>query len=226
MARSRRRMMRTKRERTDWVYRSDMYGLRDGGNVGGQSLDGTYDWDVRSLTSGQATAQVLWLVDAADRELSLAAVADATATLQSRAAKPEQKRTQVRAVEGVIYFEPTTWAVGNLMAIGVRIAAFEQDINTGQAVVDGSYTMWRRAGANGPERMAASIYANDRQLNMYERRMWKAFASNNEALMVMKIRARLRWSLPSHHGLALWLEGENTGVNVRYQTWLRTLVVR
>lgn len=227
MARSRRRAVsRRPRRKTDWVYRSNMYGL-GGGATPLQQVDiqGTYEWSVRGLTAGYGTSQVLWLVDAQDREWSIApySATGVAATMQSKAAKPAARRTKCLFVEGHIYFEPTTWAVGNLMAVGARIVAMEQDILTGFAVLDADYTMWNN-GMAGPGRGAAAIYANDRQLNMWEKRMYKAFTSNNEALMVMHIRARLNWALQPHHGLGILLEAESTSVNLRYQTWLRTLV--
>jgi len=221
MSRSRRRgRSPVLRKHTDWVYRANVPGLTVAPLNIGDNL-GTYDFSVRGLTTGVANAQALWLVDAADKEQSVYRSAPGAAGIQSMAAKPEGPRTKVLAVEGIIYFEPSTWAAGNLMAMGVRIMAIEQDIVTSVALVDSDMTMWNTTSAGFQD--AASRYANDKQLNMYEQRMFKSFGDNG-SIMVMRIRARINWTLQSRHGLALWLEGESTSVNVRYQTWLRTLV--
>lgn len=220
----RRRKVSGRRTPTDWVYRSNAYASNDGAPWTYDQL-GTYEHSVRSLTSGHPTAQALWLVDSSNHYHTISFVNATVMGAQNGAARPEGKRTKVLAVEGLLYLEPTTWAVGNLMAMGVRIAALEQDINTGLASVDPDMTMWANA-LQGPGRASASVYANDRQLTMYERRQFKAFTSNSEALMVMHIRARINWTLQAHHGLALWLEAESTSVNMRYQTWFRTLVQR
>lgn len=209
------------RRKMDWVYRSNLRGLSTAPWTGTDSL-GTYEFQVRSLTTGIAGATALWLVDAKNREMSGALTNSNQAQLQPSASRPEPSRTRVHMVEGIIYIEPSTWAVGNLMAMGVRICALEQDINTGLASVDPDMTMWLNAAA-GMQQSAAAIYANDKQLCMYEQRAFKSFGDNG-SIMVMRIRARLNWTLQAQHGLALWLEGESTSVNVRYQTWLRTLV--
>lgn len=222
MARSRRRSVPRGTRGTDWVYRSNLRGLTSAPFNAVDSL-GTYEFQVRSLTSGFATAQALWLVDAADRENSVAVTSTTQAALQSKAAKPEGPRTRVLEVEGHIYIEPSTWAAGNLMAVGIRICALEQDIVTGLASVDPDMTMWLNTGVGYAG--AAAVYANDRQLNMHEQRAYKGF-SDNQTFMVVHVRAKTPWTLQSHHGLALWLEAESTSVNVRYQTWLRTRVMR
>lgn len=221
MARARRARQR---RRTDWVYRPNARLLGGGGSpLDGADTSGTYEAQVRSLTTGITSAHVLWLVDAADRDTSVYVTSNTRVSGLQKSAKPEGKRTRVRFVEGHIYFEPQTWAVGNIMAMGVRICALEQDYLTGNASVDPDMTMWLGTGSTlGAS--AASFYANDKQLCMYEQRMYKAFSANDQSIMVMRIRARLNWALQAHHGLALWMEGETTGVNVRYQTWLRTLV--
>lgn len=209
------------RRKRDWVYRPNVRGLATAPFSGTDSL-GTYEFQVRSLTTGAAGAQILWLVDAQNRDLQTSLTGVGAANFLPGSARPAPSRRKVLAVEGIIYVEPSTWAAGNLMAMGVRIGAYEQDINTGLASVDPDMTMWL-GPAGGLGQGAAAIYANDRQLCMYEQRAFKSFGDNG-SIMVMRIRTRLNWSLQPQHGLGLWWEGESTAVNIRYQTWLRTLV--
>lgn len=217
MARSRRRSS-AKTARKDWVYRPNLFAIAAPYNA--IDAAGTYDIAVRGLTTGFATAQCLWLLDSANRRKTAPMMlSTAGGGIMAGSAMPEGKRTRVHAVEGMIYVEPSTWAVGNLMALGLRIGAYEQDPTSGLASVDADYTMWS-AAINATK---TSYYANDRGYNQWETRAFKSFGDNG-SIMIVRIRARLKYSLNAGYGLGLWVEGESTGVNVRYQTWLRTLV--
>lgn len=216
MARGRRRGAVVRKHR-DWVYRPNSVASAAPLN----SVDGlgTYEFAVRSLTTGQASAQVLWLVDAEDRDTMIARTSSAASGFLSAAAKPSTARRKTLMVEGQMYFEPSTWALGNVLAVGMRIIVCEQDVLTGLGSLDADYTMWNPTTVG----QQAAFFANDRQLNLAERRMWWGFSDNGQ-VMQARFRLRVPWTLQPHHGLGLYLESPTTSVNLRYQTWLRTLV--
>lgn len=189
----------------------------------GADVLGTYEFSVRALNSGFTNAQSLVLVDSADRQVPvMSGSAVNTLTPSPPGGWRAQRGVICAMVDGHIYVEPSTWAIGNIMAIGVSIGAFEQDM-TGVATVDSLYTMWNNATPAAP----AAHWSNDNQrTNLWSRRQYKGFSSNDATIMVVPVRARLRVRLREWEALMVWLELESTSVNVRYQTWLRTLVLR
>lgn len=218
MARSRKARSRAVRVRPDWVYRANL--TTGASPLNASDVLGTYDFGVKAISTGASNAQVLWLYDSRNRMGSnVLRQSSTTFGYLAGSARAEGTRPKVHAVEGLIYVEPSTWAAGNLMAMGFRIGAYEQDPYTGLASLDPDYTMWNTS-ATQPQ---AAFYANDRSFNMWESRNFKSFGDNG-SIMVVRVRARLNWSLSANFGLGLYVEGELTSVNCRYQCWLRTLV--
>ncbi|WP_165962521.1 hypothetical protein, partial [Arthrobacter terricola] len=201
----------------DWVYRGSSVGLA--APLGIADSLGTYDFAVRTLSSGPVNAQGLWLYDSANREVNISRTSAAAGGILDGASRPHVAGDQIVMVEGQLYMEPSTWAVGNVLALGVRIGEFEQDLLTGLPSVDADYSMWNPAVVAQTE----AAFANDHRNNRWERRYWMGF-DTNDALQVVTIRARINMRLRGTAGLALWLEAASTSVNLRYQTWFRTLV--
>lgn len=218
MAKAKKRKMRSvprgTRPRPDWVYRND---ARAVAGLGGSDDLGTYSVVVKALTSGVVNALGMVLYDSANR-MQANVPAGAGQGYLSRAARAEGRKPHIRAVEGLVYLEPTAWALGNLIAYGSRILIAEQDIDTGVPVLDAEYSMW----ANGLV-TSASLWANQGRQNVQEKRLFYGF-SDNQAFTV----ARYSWTglraLEPHEALFLYMELETTSVNVRFQPFLRTLV--
>lgn len=123
--------------------------------------------------------------------------------------------------EGIVYVEPTTWALGSLIAWGFRIGIFEQDPMSGAIGLDPSYSMWATGPGSGDPNPAT--WANQGRTNIHERRIHYGF-SDNATFTVQKFRVPIGRRLQDHECLAVYFEGENTSVDIRTQWWLRTLV--
>lgn len=204
----------------DWVYRSNQYTNTTPATI--SDTLGTYDANVRTLTTGVATANTLVLVESQNRILHVTAgPAVNQMSIGGGQARPDDKGRKCLRVQGHIYIEPSTWAIGNIMAIGVRIGAFEQDL-TGVASVDALYTMWN----NNTPSVPAAYWSNQGRTTLWSRRFYKGFSANDQTIMVVQVNAKINCRLNPHEALMLWLEGESTSVNMRYQTWLRTWVSR
>jgi len=223
----RRAMTRRKRRGADWVYRQGYNLIGTRGTGLGADLIGTYDPSVTTVSTGQANAQSRILYDANDyfADLTRGGVGSAgtlaSQAVATRAGRSEGRKPCMRAVEGYIYCEPSTWAIGNVMALGVRLGVFEQDIGSGVITIDSAYSMWAYTATlqdPGP-----AHWANSSRMNCKEWRIWNAF-SQNSPLVVMRIRWRGRKFLNANECFALYLEAPTTSINVRTQYWLRTLV--
>lgn len=226
MARSRRRapMRTTRRAPRDWVYRSNAALLGVGTNANDQL--GTYQELVMGHSTGVAQAQSHILYDSHDymAELTRGGVGtgntiNAQGVLR-REARAEGRKPCIHAVEGVIYVEPTVWAIGNLIALGARLGVFEQD-TSGVFLLDASYSMWTDQVLVLAEHV--SKFANNRRNNAWERR-WFMGWSDTRPFMVVKIRWRGRRYLESNECFGLFTELQSTSVNTRMQYWMRTLV--
>lgn len=221
MARSRRRPLkrlgRKRGPKADWVYRSEFYDTN-----GVNDFLATYSSGIRVLNTGAAAANGLVLYDSKAHLRARMAGPAGPATVRGGAAasRSEGAKPKMLRVQGQLYVEPQTWTLGNLMAIGVRIAAMEQDAPTGQVIISADYSMWA-AGGN----TILADWANARRLNLWENRYYRGFASDAQAFMVHSFNVALRVRLDAHEALILYLEGEGTSVNMRYQVFCRTLVV-
>lgn len=202
--------------RFDWVYRSD---IRAAAAQPGSDRLGTYDGQIKSFSSGQANASSVVLYDSSMKMSGGTMAPGPGVGFYNRAGRAEGRKAQVKAVEGIVYLEPTMWALGNLIACGLRIAILEQDLVGGQGLVDAEYSMWTNGLQTQP-----STWANQGRQNMWERRIHYGFAADAPAFVV----ARVRWTglrrLEPHEALYMYIELESTSVNVRSQWWLRSLV--
>lgn len=226
MARSRRRMpARKARRRADWVYRGN--GRQIGIGVSGFDDLGTYDGNIHTITSGVANAQSKILYDSQNYFAMLGRGGVGTASNVStipqigRVARAEGRKPVIRAVQGTIYMEATAWAIGNLIAAGFRMGAFEQDL-TGVLSLDSGYSMWDNEGVQ-PFTYVGN-YANNGRGNAWERRYHHFFTSTTPSALVISVNWKGRRVLQPNECWAIYCELESTSVNARAQWWLRTLV--
>lgn len=204
---------RRSRRPSDWVYRSNGYA------VNGFVADnlGTYEPTVFPVASGVGESRARILYDSSNY-LTETARGGAGPVQLGREARAEGRRTKVVEVDGILYVEPSTWAVGNLIALGWRIGVFDQDVSSGFISLDANYSMWESGGA-----YAAAQWANATRQNLAERRIHFGF-SDNQQFFTARIRWRGRRLLAENECLALYLELESTSVNTRMQCWCRTRV--
>lgn len=210
---------RSRRRKADWVYRPD---LRASDDLLDGDTWGSYEHTVKAQTSGVTNARSHILYDSVNRLASLTLGAGNGNAFVPRAARAEGRKPTILAVEGIVYVEPSTWAIGNLIAMGLRIGIFDQDPIDGAMIVEPDYTLWI-AGLPTAGNTAA-IWANQGRRNLWERRVHHGF-SDNQTFIVVRVRWRGRRRLEPHEALVLYTELEPTSVNVRTQSWLRTLVI-
>lgn len=211
-------MTRSKpREKADWVYRPDARAT--GGSAEADTL-GTYEPIIKTLASGIESVQVPVLYDSRDHMTSTIRGSITTSADLATSARAEGRRAKILGYEGIMYVEPTQWAIGNLIALGVRVKKCTQDTLTGLAVVDPAESMWQ---FDVPSQQGPWTFANGYPFFVEERRVHYGF-SDNQVFTVLRFRRKCRVSLAPNEMFAMWLELEPTSVNVRIQLWMRTLV--
>jgi len=203
---------RTFTRKADWVYRPDAF-------VEGGDPDelGTYDSSLRTVVSGQAGRAAFCLYDS--QNVQLQRMTSVAANYLRKTGRAEGRAPLMLRVQGHMYLEPTIWAVGNIIAQGFRILIEEQDPVTGLMIQNSSYSMWAGVAGSHP-----AMFANEKNY-MYDARIYKVFNLNSDSHRDWRIDVRMRRRLQPHQALWLYTEGESTGVNVRLQMYLRTLVV-
>lgn len=213
-----------RKKRADWVYRPN---IQRGDFSGGESdALGTYEGSILNHTAGIAAAQSHVLYDSHNYfgegpRGGLPTGAGGTQPQLTRAARAEGRRATILAVEGFVYVEPQTWVLGNLIAMGFRLGAFEQDL-TGVFSLDPAYSMWLDNPGSPFEQVAH--WANYRRSNQWERRVHYGFSPDGPNLVQIPIRWKGRVSLGAKECFGLYTELESTSVATRCQYWLRTLV--
>lgn len=224
MARSRRRRTPTRRKarKADWVYRHHVIDSNNNPAVFDQL--GTYEPGIVSHATGVDQAQSHILYDSQNYIAHVAAGGVIAPTglphLQGQA-RAEGRKPLILAVEGIVYWEPSMWALGNLMAIGMRMGVFEQDQRLGVFSLDVGYSMW--LNATGAQQQRVGAWANNGRNNAWERRIHYGF-SDNQAFVVVRVNWRGRRRLEPNECFGLYTELEGTSVGTRTQYWLRTLV--
>lgn len=211
-----------KRLRADWVYRSNAQSAEDQDEIA--DVLGTYEPLIFTHSTGVGNSLAHILYDSqqwgALQGGGGVALGGWTRAI-NRAARAEGRKATILAVEGIIYWEPSVWALGNLMAIGVRLGCFEQDPGTGNILLDAAYSMWTNEVGGSSSR--PSGWANPGRGNTWERRYHVGF-SETVPFFVSRIAWRGRRVLQPNECFAVYTELENTSVNTRTQMWLRTLV--
>lgn len=227
MARSRRRPTRRRRVRTDWVYRGNTWTLAEPQVQVGTA--GTYNdlaGGVKTQVIGIGNAQSLVLLDSSDFYAELAMQGNISAAagnpvMQTGEARAEKRRQVVRAVEGLIHVEPATWAIGNNMYWCFRLGIWEQ---TEREVfsLDPNYSAWTDTSV-AFNNVSVGHYANMKRTNLKEWRIMEVFNSNL-SFWNIRVRWRGRRVLEPHECFGIYSEGGAGSVNIRYHTYLRTLV--
>lgn len=226
MAKSRRRMTRSprKRERADWVYRDNVYQA-----AGPFDLLGTYTPRGTTIAAGRigAAGKILY-----DSKSYINTTTQGTVGLPlpvSGASRAEGSKAKILAVEGMIFFTPSTWALGSTLLAGFRIGIFEQSPISGNIQVDAQYAMWSEDldVSSNP-----AIWAN--RPFSWERRVFKRFTVGNEQVAWgLPVSFRTKRTLAPSQCFALYVEGADasqgltgaSSVTFVIQPWLRTLVV-
>lgn len=228
----RRRGFRTMRG--DWVYRGDttaVYALTPSTTQLTPALNvprGTYSPTITTITAGPETSNVFMLYDSQSRMRHQASTFFTAANTFGYAdlhgaARAEGREPLILAVEGMIYFEPTVWALGNLMAIGIRPIVLEQDPADGGVLLSPTYSMWDDGTVLQAPIGNCADWANDKMW-LLDRRIHHGF-SDNQTFITPHFRWKGRRRLKPNQCLALYVELEGTSVNVRMQPWLRTFVI-
>lgn len=231
MARSRRRFStprsrKSRPVRADWVYRSNSLAQAPG-NPYADSL-GTYSPATITQATGINNALSHVLYDSqnyfGDQAVGgvLAAVGSPYRTLP-RAARAAGKRATILRTVGIVNIITSDWSLGNVAALGMRIGAFEQAM-TGVFSIDPDYSMW----VDGPTVPVTMVteWADFRRTNRWERRILRPF--NNSVLSPIwqiPVNWKGRATLDPKDCWGMYTEAESTGVTLRLQFWLRSLVV-
>lgn len=218
-------MARSARRRSgpaaDWVYRANRWALDDP-TVEETPLSGTYGPAI-GLSSGPAglTGQVLYDSDDVMRYSSVD-VGGRYFNVDAAARTPgTSKGALIHGVEGRLCWRPSTWAVGSLVWLGIRIVVADQDADTGQAQLDVDYSLWDNVGGLGTTTIAR--FANGRQ-NCFEKRVFEQF-NENSTRMDTYFYARFKRRLQKQEGLFLLLETHALSVNLTSMSmYCRTLV--
>lgn len=214
MARPARKKVATVKK--DWVFRGSEWD--DDAGAADPSL-ASYTGAFRSLVAGESTALILYDSQNYIRE---SVGTDPANLFLNRAARAEGRRAQTYRVRGWLGWEATTWTLGNNVYFGWRIGAFEQDNGDGGVLVPAGYNMLAPVvfTDNQPD-----VYANMQRSNAWEHFIAYHFATGNEtSRRSMNLNVAARRSLAANECLALYWESALSGVNIRYSSFLSTLV--
>lgn len=210
------RTPRRRRERADWVYRSNTF------DAAGTLVDGlgTYEASDQPFLAGLGGgARVLY--DSHNR-FTAAQMNPGNINLpgQPRAGRAEGRRAKIRAVQGVVIVRPSTWALGSVIRFGMRFGAFEQDPASPGFLIDPNYSLWSVTTAT---MFQPAVWANDRNWD-HERRLAVTFSDNSQ-LFPLRFNFRVNRSLQPNMCYGIYMESTAGSVNLNLQFWLRTLVV-
>lgn len=231
MARGRRRsgsFRRRRRLRADWVYRFDSMSYDAEGDRVPESGLGTYSGSIIGHSVGIAEAQSHILYDSQNYIAHWAAGGDVNSLALapifiSGAARAEGRRPTILAVEGVVFVIGSDWSLGSELSMGMRIGVFEQSVDTGNFVIDPSYSMW--GNPVGAAENNVSIWANNGRNNAWERRPFLRYMPGNEKNYIQVfVRWRGRRRLEPSECFGLYTELEPGSNACQCQYWLRTLV--
>jgi len=228
MAKSRR--SRRPREKADWVYRGFVGNAYDQfeepfGDTEASGLP-SYSQFVVSQSAGAESAGFLVLYDSQNRMAHLMGTATTTSGasygMLPGAGRAEGKRAKILATEGVMFLEPSTWALGNVLSIGMRLGAWDQDPETGLVSLPAAYSMW--SNVTGSVQTDVSLWANSYN-HVLERRFWRGFNTSESNIFPQRLRWRGRRTLRPNEAWGIYLEVPPTAVAIRRQSWFRSLVV-
>lgn len=202
--------------RADWVYRGHVQ------DVAGVFVDqmGTYASAENVITPGIVGANIAWLYDSHNFTANTASGQFDQPRIRVMApGRAEAKRAFIKHVQGVVFFRPSTWAVGSSFRIGLRFGIFHQDPSNGGLLIDPAYSMWTD---NATNTLKTPVWANDRKWQR-EFRLAQTF-DDNDQVWAIRVNFAVRRSLDPHEGYGIWCESAEGSVNLFPQFWLRTLV--
>lgn len=189
--------MRRKRQRFDWVYRDDIYD--DAGAL--FETGGTYTSTTNSIPPGVDASAAKILYDSSNYIGRMVGAGGVVPAYFGSAARAEGRKPYIKWCQGFFTWRPSTWALGSVSALGVRIAKFEQDPITGQILVTPTYTMWSRTNLTGDN---PSNHANSHR-HFLDRRLVRGF-SDNAAIWTTQWSVPIRTTLQPHECLAIFFE--------------------
>lgn len=211
----------------DWVYRSRQY-LDDGSTT--SVSPGGWSPASNTLNSGATNSVALILVDSANfttKNLTPnAAVAESGFVMGP--ARVDGRGQLIGAVQGHVFITPSTWAVGNILSVGIRLTIAEQDVDDGIPELDADYAINRPAAAAVPAN-DLTLFANQ-QGSLKDWYVYRQFADNS-AVIVVSIFWKGKRRLRPEECLFLHLEGNSPfesggAVNCSVSSHVRTLVAR
>lgn len=193
----------------------------------------SYSNQVVTLTAGPDEMQARILYDSHNRIAVAMGAGDqasglVTHTWHTRAARAEGSKAVVYAVEGFMAFEPSTWSLGSMMRVGMRLGVWEQEAQSGYVLLPTAYSMFAAINVDLSPWGQPAMWANDRNW-VWERRPMKYFGdASSTPLMIVPVRwrSRLGRALKPDECFAMVLEiPSQTGVsNLRTRCWLRSFV--
>lgn len=207
---------RKPRERQDWVYR---HIVSDTDNAavsrGGWSTSAsTFD-----ISSGieNAIATILYDSESFLRKVTgTAVISDALIgptwpTVLAQAARAGGRRPTVHAVQGHLYCLPTAWTLGSRFFMKGRLGWFQQDIDTGQILLDLTYTVF---GANITQEDSVAIWANDHVQHIHDFVAARSADVDGIRHLLVPVFWRGKRTAPSEdHCLAIFWEASPFGSN-------------
>lgn len=208
----------------DWVYRPNRWSLVDN-QAQEARFSGTYGVPI-ALPVNTLTGQVLYDSDMlAGPGRSYGPINPADTSYLDVAAEARtggsDKGALIHGVELVMSWRPSTWALGNLVWLGIRIVVADQDAQFGTAQLDPNYDLWTNIGGDATTEI--SRFANGRQ-NCYETRIFEQF-NENSVRFDMRRYARFKRRLQAQEGLFLLLQTHPLSVNLTsLNMYCRTLV--
>jgi len=131
-------------------------------------------------------------------------------------------------VQGHIFITPSTWAVNNILAVGIRLTIAEQDVDDGIPELDADYSINRPAATATPAN-DLTLFAN-MPGGLKDWQVYRQF-SDNSAVIALPIFWKGKRRLRPEECLFLHLEGNNPfenggAVNSSVCAHVRTLVAR
>lgn len=144
-----------------------------------------------------------------------------------REARAEHGSVTIHAVEGTLYLQPTTWALGANFLVAARIIICQQDPASGAILLPATYTICGGSLGGAGIEADAAVYANGWG-NLQTRILRQAFATENDmSRFQMRFKWRGRRKLRGELCLALFVETIGPGVgsvNMDIGPVFRTLV--
>lgn len=220
MARTRRRMARPPRtrRRADWVFRNDLF------DIAGAPIDqsGSYVPErSKVITPAAVNGTVFWLYDSHNLQnyVEFGGVG-AQPIAKGMWRRSEGRQAKVLRVRGEMSFTPSVWALGSSYFLGVRFGIFQQNADSGLALLPVTYNIWGVAGFQDVDSPAR--YANDGAWQ--HQRMTIVRFNDNNATLNWTFNFAVNRSLRPNMGYGVYIETATGSVNLTVNSRLYSLV--